>query len=334
MTIKHAAIAPLLLALALPAWARVYTFKDWAVACDNIRRCQASGSQAEDGDNPVALLLTRTAGPGSAMAGRLSVADPDDGKIGALTLRVGKLKWTGITPDQAFAPARAALLLAAMRDADAMTLDDGRRRWTLSLAGLKAALLKIDEIQGRIGTRGALARPGDKPESAVPPAPTAPLVAPAATPAARPGDKALLPALLKRLKAADATCWNEQPDAEQPDAELYRLGASQLLVLRECGRAAYQSNYKAWIVDDKPPFRSRAAMPRDEDGKDAPLIGAAFERGVLSSYAKGRGIGDCGGGASWAWTGGDFQLMSAEEAPQCRGIPGGVPLRTWVSRQH
>ncbi|WP_434629215.1 DUF1176 domain-containing protein [Chromobacterium sp. CV08] len=331
---RHAAIAPLLLALALPAWARVYTFKDWAVACDNIRRCQASGSQAEDGDNPVALLLTRAAGPGAAVSGRLSVADPDDGKIGALTLRVGKLRWTGVAPDQSFPPARAAPLLAAMRDADAMELDDGRRHWTLSLAGLKAALLKIDDVQGRIGTRGALAKPGDQPESAVPPAPAAPRVAPAAIPAARPGDKALLPAILQRLKTADATCWNEQADADHPDAALYRLNAGQVLVLRECGRAAYQSNYKAWIVDDKPPFRSRAAMPHDEDDKDALLIGAAFERGVLSSYAKGRGIGDCGGGARWAWTGGDFQLMSAEVAPQCRGIPGGVPLRTWVSRQH
>ncbi|MEN2428312.1 DUF1176 domain-containing protein [Chromobacterium vaccinii] len=330
---KRPLLASALLALALPASAKVYQFKDWAVACDNVRRCQANGAQAEDGDNPVSLLLTREAGPGGKLNAQLDVADPDDGKVGKLTLQVGKLKWANIGPEQVFSPAQTAQLLAAMLDADEVALADGKHQWTLSLSGLKAALLKMDDLQGRIGTPGALVKKGCKPESAVPAPQAPPLLVPQQPPAAKPGDQALLPAILKQLRAANKECWNELPDEEHPDTGLYRLSANQVLALRECGRGAYQGDYKVWISGDAPPFRPREIKLRGEDGKETFLMNAVFDKGVLSSYAKGRGIGDCGGGASWAWTGKDFQLMSAQEAPQCRGIPGGVSLRTWVTRQ-
>ncbi|RYD40495.1 MAG: DUF1176 domain-containing protein, partial [Verrucomicrobiaceae bacterium] len=41
------------------------------------------------------------------------------------------------------------------------------KHWTLSLSGLNAVLLKMDEAQDRIGTPGALVRRGNKPESSV-----------------------------------------------------------------------------------------------------------------------------------------------------------------------
>ncbi|MBT2869014.1 DUF1176 domain-containing protein [Chromobacterium violaceum] len=326
-------LASALLALALPASAKVFQFKDWAVACDNIRHCEANGTQAGDSDNPVSLLLSRDAGPGSRLSAQLYVDDPDEGKVGKLTLKVGRIKWTGIGAEQAFSDAQTTQLLAAMLDADEVALADGKREWTLSLAGLKAALLKMDDVQGRVGTVGALVKKGGKPESAAPAAQPAPLLVPLAPPAAKPGDQKLLPAILKQLRAVDKACWDELPDAEHPDVQLYRLSASQVLVLRECGRGAYQGSYKAWTSGDAPPFHPREIPLRGSDGKETFLMNASFDKGELSSYAKGRGIGDCGSGASWAWTGKDFKLMSAQEAPQCRGIAGGVSLRTWVTRQ-
>ena len=41
---------------------------------------------------------------------------------------------------------------------------------------------------------------------------------------------------------------------------------------------------------------------------------------TLSSFFKGRGIGDCGEEASWTWTGGAFRLNSYITLPECRGV--------------
>jgi hypothetical protein len=335
MTMKSIPLALLLfgLALPLPTLAKVYTFKDWAIACDNTGHCAANGTQADDGDNPVALLLERNAGPGAALTGQLEIGELENGKIGPLALRVGKLKWNGLISDQKFDVARTERLVAAMQEANDISLTDGKHQWTLSLAGLKAVLLKMDDLQGRIGTPGALVKRGSKPESSVPPAKPAPLVAPAPLPPEQAGDKKLLPAILKQLAAQKDECWTDLPDSDQPDSSLTRLSSHLVLVLRECDRAAYQGSYKVWLANDKPPYAPKPMQFTDEDGQPTYLMNASFDKGVLSSYAKGRGINDCGSGASWAWTGKTFVLMSAEIAPQCRGIPGGVPLRTWVTRQ-
>ncbi|UTH74679.1 DUF1176 domain-containing protein [Chromobacterium sp. IIBBL 290-4] len=327
------ALVPLLLALSPAAMAKVYEFQDWAIACDNTRHCEANGTQSQDSDNPVSLLLSRDAGPGAALTGLLQVADPDDGKVGKLTLKAGKLNWRGLAPEQALSAAQMKQLLPEMLNADSAVLNDGRHQWTLSLAGLKAALLKMDDAQGRVGTAGALVKKGGKPDAAALPALPAPLLRPAETPPAQAADKTLLPALLREARKTAADCWSDLPDSENPDSGLYRLGGAQVLLLRECSRGAYQGGFQAWLANDKPPYRPRPLKLKDEDGQPAELMNASFDKGVLSSYGKLRGIGDCGDSYSWAWTGRELKLMSADKAPQCRGIAGGVPLRTWATRQ-
>ena len=69
------------------------------------------------------------------------------------------------------------------------------------VAGASAVLLKMDEVQGRVGTPGALVRRGAKPESSVMapvPAPVVKAVVPVAT---RKADAALAKPLLAALKA-------------------------------------------------------------------------------------------------------------------------------------
>lgn len=319
-----------LAALSLPAaaWAKTESYKDWAVACDNTRHCEANGTQAADGDNPVSLLLKRDGGPNAPLTGELIAADADDGKAGPLTLRLGDFKLSGLKTEQSLSAGQMAQLLPRMLNADAISLGDGKLQWTLSLAGLKAALLKMDEVQGRLGTPGALVKKGAKPEASVPPALPTPLLKPAAA-AVRPGDAALAAPILKAVR--ERGCWEDMPDAENPTIDVHRLSADKVLVLRECGRGAYQGGFSVWIANDKPPYRP--ALAKLADGDAAYLMNAEFNQGVLSSYAKGRGIGDCNVSSAWAWTGGRFELMHAAEAPQCRGIPGGVSLRSWVTRQ-
>lgn len=330
---KRLALVALLPALPLTAAAKVYEFQNWAVACDNTRHCTANGTQGGDIDHPAALQLDRDGGPGTRLTARLQVLDPSDGRIAPLTLSVGSLSWKRLAENQDFDAAQTTKLLAAMRDADAISLTDGRLEWSISLAGLKAALLKMDDLQGRVGTPGALIKKGGKPEASVPPAKPAPLLTPQTPPPYRDSDQALLQPILLALSKTNPACWNDTPDAENPEANLSRLSAHQLLAMRECGHGAYQSSYAAWIVEDKPPYRAEPAGLSDEDGQEAPLMNPSFEHGVLSGYGKLRGIGDCGDSYSWAWTGREFKLMSAEKAPQCSGIPGGAPLSVWTTRQ-
>ncbi len=42
---------------------------------------------------------------------------------------------------------------------------------------------------------------------------------------------------------------------------------------------------------------------------------------VLSSFARGRGLGDCGVIADWAWDGGGFRLLGYTVMEECRGVP-------------
>jgi hypothetical protein len=64
------------------------------------------------------------------------------------------------------------------------------------------------------------------------------------------------------------------------------------------------------------------------------VMNAAFEAGQMNSYAKGRGINDCGSSETWLWTAKGFQLMEASTAPLCRGFAGGgFSLRTWVAKR-
>jgi hypothetical protein len=47
------------------------------------------------------------------------------------------------------------------------------------------------------------------------------------------------------------------------------------------------------------------------------------EEKTLSSFAKGRGMADCGTIAEWKWTGWHFSLQQVWAKPECDGVPFG-----------
>jgi len=59
------------------------------------------------------------------------------------------------------------------------------------------------------------------------------------------------------------------------------------------------------------------------------LINASWDpdRRLLQEYAKGRGLGDCGSRADYAWDGTSFRLVHQEEMGECRGSLYYIP--TW-----
>lgn len=327
--------APVLgLALWTSAQGQVHEFKDWAIACDNTRHCEALGYQSLESDsNAVMLWLSRDAGPNAPINIQLDTDDSEDeAKPNLLTVQLGKNILKGVAPRQNLEADPRRQLLAYLLVGDEIVISKGAKRWRLSLAGSNAALLKMDDLQGRVGTPGALIRKGSKPESSVLPALTPPKVRKITPPITSAQDLALLEPILKSIKLRD--CWDDLPDDSGVDASITRLSSTQVLVMRECGRGAYQSGYGLWVANSKPPFEAqRLNLPLAAGQSTDYVMNASVSNGRLSSYAKGRGINDCGESFDWDWNGRSFELVDASQSPLCRGFPGGgFSLRTWTAR--
>lgn len=318
------------LALSGVAHAQVFTFKDWAVACDNTRHCEAVAYQSEESDSaPVVLWLSRDAGPDTPVRVQVDMDETEDPQ--QLTLRLGTTTLKGISRGQDLSPAQTRQLMAHVLAGQTLTLADGAKRWELSLAGSHAALLKMDDVQGRVGTSGALVRKGKKPEATVLPAVSAPKVQAATLPKTSKADEALLQPILKSITPRD--CWDDLPDDSGPDTSLVRVSSTQVLVMRECGRGAYQGGSGVWLANSKPPYAAkRLELPLPQGKISDYVMNLSVTDGRFASYEKGRGVNDCGVGYDWAWTAKGFALTGAWSAPLCRGMPGGgYSLRTFTA---
>ncbi len=307
-----------------------FTFKDWAVACDNTRHCEAVAYQSDDsGSEPVVLWMARDAGPNAPV--RMLVDVGDNEEPAQLSVRLGSNTLKGVVTAKELSPDQTAKVLAYALVGQKIVLASGAKRWELSLSGSNAALLKMDDVQGRIGTPGALIRKGSKPEATVPPPAPAPKVQAATLPKTSKADLALLQPILKSITPRD--CWDDLPDESNPETSIVRVSGTQVLVMRECGRGAYQGGSGLWLANSKPPFAAkRLEVPIPGGEATDYVMNASFTDGVLASYEKGRGIFDCGAGYQWGWTGKGFALTHAWSAPLCRGMPaGGYDLRTFTA---
>lgn len=303
----------LALVLAAPAAAQaprpgtLRTFGDWIVGCDNTLRCEAAalGPEADPFDKPL-LSFIREPGPGGAI--RIVM----DGEAALSAIEVDGRR----TGSQPLAIARA---FAAGRGARVGT--DGN----VSLAGAAAALRYIDDRQRRSGTTGAIVARGPGGDTAAP-RPVAPLIR---RPRVAGRTAALAPAMLARMrKAADCQPFN---DAVMARPELHALGGGRTLAMVPCGLGAYQGWSAIYVTDGIRFAPARFDVPPNGEGEAVPtVVTPSFDRGMLSSYAKGRGLGDCGVAQSYAWDGTRFRLTERAEMTECRGSR--ALIRTWTAR--
>ena len=323
---------------------RMHTFKDWVVACDNTRACEAQGYQA-GGEPSAVVVVQRAAGPGAAPRLRIGfgVISPADGSEvqppkGPVTLRAGGLRMTLPAPDTGFidlSAEQAQALRPTLLQAKKLLLSAAGRGWAVSLAGATAALLKMDELQGRVGTPGAWAKPGARAESSVPPAGPVPKVNAQPIAPVRDADAALLPALLRELqRASNQDCPLLAENNAPQDGKIFRLSQRQVMVVFPCWLAAYNGGSEAWIANDRPPYAP--VMARFDPGGDteAPITSPSFSRnagGLLTVHSahKGRGIADCFSVREWVWDGKQFALTGATESPCKLFESGGLPMRLW-----
>jgi hypothetical protein len=215
-------------------------------------------------------------------------------------------------------PAVTAALLKALAGTGAVTFAGGGTTWRLSGEGAAAVLLKMDDLQGRVGTPSALVRKGTAAETGVKPPLPAPVVhAVRIAKAPRPGDGALAARIVATLHhVADCDLLDEPRAAGDPgDAPaLWHLDATRVLVTAPCWRAAYNTGDGYWVANAKPPYDPVLVTASGTDFDEAAGI---------SSQEKGRGIADCLGSETWTWDGRAFVHTSETTTGMCRGVVAG-----------
>ena len=304
-----------------------FSHNDWELVCDNTLTCRAAGYQADGGEHlQVSMLITRAAGPNTALDIQLQIGDDGSAK-GPLRFKVGKAALSGLDAGTAsFDQGQVrAVLPELLKSDDATVTANGGKKWTLSLAGLNAVLLKMDETQGRVGTPGALVRKGAKPESSVLPPVPMPVVNVVKPPKAKPGDAALPARIFASLDiAAVKEQCNNSTDFSAKSLAVFRLSSSKVLLSMGCGMGAYNYSSLLWIANDKPPYAPVSLEANgDFDDKDA----------SVTSAMKGRGIGDCWSSETWHFNGTTFVRTGASGDGMCRGFAGGAwSLPRYVSR--
>jgi|SRR5450830_626631 len=307
-----------------------FGYKDWLLQCDNTRTCRAVGYQAEGGDtdsDPVSLMLTRAAGPSTPVQAQLTVSSENPVQ-GPLKLSAGRFSQGGLEGDSPQIPSEIvpALLHELLRSSQArVSAGPGKASWTLSLAGLNAVLLKMDEAQGRLDTSGALVKRGRRDEASVsPPLPEPRLPAFKPLPPARPSDAALLKPLLASIDPKVVADQCNTPEIDADTAAVTRLTAHSVLLSVPCSMGAYNFTRLLWIARDQPPYRPEA---QDANGDFDP------KTGTVSFSMKGRGLGDCWTEQKWRFNGQGFALSGISSTGWCRGFPGGAwNLPEYVTR--
>lgn len=307
------------------------TFGDWYVACDNIAICTMAslGGESQVPFPAVTLSVTRGAGPGGGF--ELAFDTPgDDAPVRPVAVTVDGRR----LPLPTLTGTAATALVAAIADGQALTvLEEGdRRRATLSLKGAAAALRWIDERQGRVDTVTAAVAKGPRPVDAVPAAARAPVIEalnPAGT-AATP-----TPAQLAEMRRR-ARC-ESLPGVASTRPEAHPLGGGATLVMVPCSTGAYNLSSALFVLADGAwrPAQTDApsgfdATPAGEGSPVPSVVNGDWQRGVLTSYAKGRGLGDCGVAQTFVWDGTRLRLSEQSMMGECRGNPNYIT--TWRTR--
>lgn len=310
----------------------IETFRDWVVGCDNGLDCKATVLGPEAGDFPRLLMsVERKAGPLGAL--RIGFTGQEDATPPIAVTIDGKVVASGGTtsPQGTYLTgADAQRVAAAMVEGKQATVRSGATSQALSLAGASAALRYIDDKQGRAGTQSALVARGPAPAT-IPRAPALPIVR---VPAIGGTAAALTPELLASMRE-QGSC--ETYDDEYGRSETAALSDTLTVVTLPCSRGAYNAMSAVFLVEDgtaRPAdFDVKTTMGPDDIGVGV-ITNGGFENGLLGSYAKGRGLGDCGVIQTFAWDGTGFRLVEMSEMPECRGSTDYIPtFRAQVVRE-
>jgi hypothetical protein len=312
------------------------TYQSWFAACDNTLSCVAKGFS--DTNQGAEITIERDAGPRGSLSvsisadHRFDLADVQiDGKSAGLTPSTWQLDTsdgeTSVASDDLGA---VQALVERLRDASKVTLGADAE---VPLNGFAAAMLRLDERQGRLGGVTALLKLGPMPASRVPVAPSLPKIP------NHPINARLAAGEEQRLVAAvrvsQKPVLEKEGCEETPEVpEAHALDRDQALVIIPCIMGAYQGSSLAFIASRSSSSARRLVAPTPYLGNDPDRSGRGYftegvfdpKTGTLSMAAKGRGLADCGMSASWIWNGKAFRLSEMSLQQSCGGVePGDWP---------
>lgn len=320
----------------------VKELKNWVVGCNNIRTCEAISLMPEDfsestiitlhikrlgtPNTPAKLYLTEdsftgnasTFNPGTAISFKIN------DKIFDLGTATVKSIDEGISIPEKYI---MGIIEESKKATDAYLVANGTN-YKISLAGLSAALLYIDEQQQHLGTTTALIRKGTKAMTSK--SPQVPTLKASIYPDQKQKYALTAQQVESVNKILNKECEGEEHSKTYTTTD--RLSKNTYLLMALCYQAAYNEDYLAFVVPNNSNNVELAKFKANTASQDESLTNATFEvnKGTLTTYAKGRGIGDCGISSTWVWTGKQFELAEFNSMPACRGISD--QINTWTAK--
>jgi len=364
-TLKTFIVATISL-LSLPAMAGYGTVSegwgfvqdDWQVVCDNTRTCRAAGYASEALiDESTSILFTawpKVALP-KAQIQFISEVPLDDLK--RVELWLNNKNYGVLQPNKEdsllydLSAKQTQALLAHARIATKIEIRADDNYWQISDKGMSAVLLKLDDVQDRVGTPIALVSKHNpnrqRPKAALP----KPIIKKASAYSAKDNKTLTPPKLAYFQKNIDK--WVDI-NAEQligskdvmgdcelinPKTETYQrmseygstmlgwdfipIDDSYTLAAHSCWLGAYNSSNGYWLIDNAKPSKPTLITTAGNDYFD----------GEISATHKDRGIGDCWNRTTWTWNGEIFAKSEESSTGMCRGFAGGAwDLPTYVSQ--
>ena len=337
-----------------------YSKDDWQLVCDNTLTCRAAGYSSEDNfDRPATILITAVP---QQMTPKVEVqflpplksADKQDIELWLNDKFYGQLS---VSSDGDVYQLNQKQTQALLKQASQNTKIEivavskvGSTRWQVSDKGMSAVLLKLDDVQGRVGNSLALVSQSHRnkqvPKSAV----TKPIIHKAFAFSDK-KQTMLEPAKLNYFKS-NIEKWinvdskslmgtqDEMGDCElaNPKSEQYqsfkrydsnrldwtftRVDGAHTLASHLCWSGAYNMGYGYWLIDNVKPSKPQLIT----------TSGSEYAKGEIWSTQKGRGLGDCWGQKQWVWNGKSFVISKEATTGMCRGFAGGAwQLPTYVS---
>ena len=315
----------------------VQSFKDWAVGCDNGGICRTVslvpeelGTPFDDLHGPVSII--RTADADDILRIRAAVHTENIDRYRMLV--DGRLVDTGpiVQGDYPIeiVGEDARKVAQAIINGSQLVLQGpaGETISQISLAGSSAALRFMDQQQGRTGTDTALVAKGTR--------------------TFQPARREIPTVLVDQWKAAelepeiaDIVALAEKSRCRDDrfgvvEDQVFPLGKRgnryRALVLISCGAGAYNFSSAPYIgeyVENPRATSGWSFSPAKFDrqpswggeGADPLLVNPGWDEleQTLSSYGKGRGLGDCGRAENYVWDGNMFRLIEASAMTECRG---------------
>ncbi len=311
--------------------------KDWTANCDASGNCAATTAVGAETEGYVArhiLRIARSAGANAtwtiSIATIAALADRDR----PAEIRVDDNAPITLRPQSDYAPYGAVndffiVGRGVLKALFPQMIGGGELRFTFldigaaphdvdfSLAGLAATLLWIDERQDRLKSPRVAAAPSDlKP---------APMV-----------DKSLavarlgVPPRLMHLHRSASTC--EDPNSQHMSGfqpVIAPLSKTAMLYAIPCTAGAYNIGYRLYIVESgeiggiEPLYFAAFTDSHGWSGSDI-LFNISYDADTkrLSSFYKGRGLGDCGNAGIWVWKKYAFAMRSFRSWSRCDGTRG------------